>query len=130
VVLRRARKARVVANLGRGGRLGRVKPTFPPEILWRAAGTDYSVSGEAHERSRLLGRPAGGEGEAPKKETEGGSKLSDWPKQPTDKKNAARMKALKRGSLKSATGQRWPSKEHEVLGGLGARQPRWKQRVN
>ena len=50
-----------MANLGRGGRLERVLPNFLPGILCRAV-TGCAISGQAHERKGLLGRPAGERG--------------------------------------------------------------------
>jgi hypothetical protein len=39
-----------VANLGRGGRLERVQPTFPLKKLWRATVGIAQTSRKAHER--------------------------------------------------------------------------------
>jgi hypothetical protein len=65
--LRRLGIAEKVANLGRDGRLERVKPAFPLVRLWRAArNTRKQVVGEAQERIGLLGRPAGGKEECPR----------------------------------------------------------------
>lgn len=49
---------------------------------------------QAQERIGSLGRPAGGEGEAPREETNGGLRLSVWPNNRQAARARAEMKAL------------------------------------
>jgi len=52
------------------------------------------LRGQAQERIGSLGRPAGGEGEAPREETNGGLRLPVWPNNQQARRAQAGMKAL------------------------------------